>query len=92
MFTMSKKIFEYFRAKIEKSEHGNTLVYSLVEGNDTGEYSCTVTAYTNTHLKHSVKVRGKKIFKKHSKNIFLGIWIEQLCLTILVEPIDHKSL
>jgi len=45
------------RSKIEVSEHGNTLIYSLAEEGDSGDYLCQISALADITLKHSVKVR-----------------------------------
>ena len=52
------------RVKLEESENGNTLVISLAEPTDAGEYLCQISAQNKpTELRHSVRVRGKKILK-----------------------------
>jgi len=45
------------RSKIEVTEHGNTLIYSLAEEGDSGEYLCQISALADITLKHTVKVR-----------------------------------
>ena len=52
------------RVKLEESENGNTLVISLAEPTDAGEYLCQISAQNKpTELRHSVRVRGKKLLK-----------------------------
>ena len=38
---------------------GNTLVISLAEEEDAGEYVCQVSTYKPVEIKHSVKIRGR---------------------------------
>ena len=47
------------RLKLEKAESGNTLVISLAEPDDAGEYSCQISASRPLVQKHSVSIRGK---------------------------------
>ena len=47
------------RFRLEKSENGNTLVISLAEPDDAGEYSCQISASRPMELRHSVSIRGK---------------------------------
>ena len=47
------------RIKLEKMENGNTLVISLAEPDDAGEYSCQISASRPMELRHSVRIRGK---------------------------------
>ncbi len=47
------------RIKLEETEDGNTLVISLAEPADAGEYLCQISAYKPTELRHSVRIRGK---------------------------------
>ena len=39
---------------------GNTLVISLAEETDAGDYTCQVSTFKPVEIKHSVKIRGKK--------------------------------
>jgi len=41
--------------------NGNTLVISLAEESDAGNYSCQVSTYVPIEVKHSVKIRGKSL-------------------------------
>ena len=51
------------RVKLEESENGNTLVISLAEPTDAGDYLCQISAHNKpTELRHSVRVRGKTIY------------------------------
>lgn len=51
------------RVKLEESENGNTLVISLAEPTDAGDYLCQISAqHKPTELRHSVRVRGKETF------------------------------
>ena len=54
------------RVKLENNENGNgnTLVISLAEPKDAGEYTCQISAAKPTFLKHSVRVRGKTYFSR----------------------------
>ena len=52
------KIFPV-RTKVAESEHGSQLVVSLAERVDSGEYSCQVSALSNSVLTHHVNVRGE---------------------------------
>jgi len=46
------------RVKLVKGEHGNTLVISLAEPEDAGEYICQVSTNTKTpEIRHMVRVR-----------------------------------
>ena len=46
---------------MEETENGNTLVISLAEPDDAGEYTCQISASRPTELRHSVQIRGKLI-------------------------------
>ena len=48
------------RFQIIQETNGNTLVISLAEEQDAGEYVCQVSTYKPIEIKHSVKIRGKK--------------------------------
>ena len=39
---------------------GNTLVISLAEESDAGDYVCQVSTFKPVEIKHSVKIRGKQ--------------------------------
>ncbi len=59
------------RVKLEESATGNTLVISLAEPTDAGDYLCQVSAqHKPIELRHSVKVRGKNNMFVTSKNAF----------------------
>lgn len=45
------------RVKLEETENGNTLVISLAEPDDAGEYTCQISASRPTELRHSVQIR-----------------------------------
>lgn len=47
------------RVKLEETTNGNTLVISLAEPSDAGEYSCQISAQSQVDLRHSVRIRGK---------------------------------
>ena len=47
------------RLQLVKEKDGNTLVISLAEEEDAGEYVCQVSTYKPIEIKHSVKIRGK---------------------------------
>ena len=47
------------RVKLEETENGNTLVISLAEPSDAGEYMCQISASRPLELRHSVQIRGK---------------------------------
>ena len=52
------------RFKLEESENGNTLVISLAEPTDGGDYLCQISAHNKpTELRHSVRVRGRTIYE-----------------------------
>jgi hypothetical protein len=58
------------RVKLEESENGNTLVISLAEPTDAGDYLCQISAqHKPTELRHSVRVRGEKDFLSKSYSI-----------------------
>ena len=50
------------RVKLEETENGNTLVISLAEPADAGEYSCQISASGLTEIRHSVRIRGNDKF------------------------------
>lgn len=54
------------RVKLEETDNGNTLVISLAEPSDAGEYSCQLSATNMLELRHSVRIRGKIFI--YSKN------------------------
>ena len=47
------------RLQLVKETNGNTLVISLAEEVDAGDYVCQVSTYKPIEIKHSVKIRGK---------------------------------
>ena len=47
------------RLQLVKETNGNTLVISLAEEEDAGEYVCQLSTYKPIEIKHSVKIRGK---------------------------------
>ena len=47
------------RLQLVKETNGNTLVISLAEEEDAGDYVCQVSTYKPIEIKHSVKIRGK---------------------------------
>ena len=47
------------RLQLVKETNGNTLVISLAEEADAGDYVCQVSTYKPIEIKHSVKIRGK---------------------------------
>lgn len=49
------------RVKVEETDKGNTLVISLAEPSDAGEYKCQISAPKPTELRHSVRIRGKTL-------------------------------
>ena len=51
----------YFRASLEKSGQGNTLVLRLVTGADSGDYTCHVSSANPIFLTHSLTVRGESV-------------------------------
>lgn len=46
------------RLQLVKEANGNTLVISLAEESDAGDYTCQVSTYKPIEIKHSVKIRG----------------------------------
>ena len=50
------------RLQLVKETNGNTLVISLAEEVDAGDYVCQVSTYKPIEIKHSVKIRGKPSF------------------------------
>ena len=54
------------RVKLENETNGNTLVISLAEVEDAGEYTCQISSSKPTELKHHIKVRGKTTIKEFS--------------------------
>lgn len=47
------------RLQLVKEKNGNTLVISLAEEADAGDYTCQVSTYKPIEIQHSVKIRGK---------------------------------
>jgi hypothetical protein len=45
--------------QLTEEPNGNTLVISLADENDAGDYICQVSTYKPTDIKHSVRIRGK---------------------------------
>jgi len=67
------------RVKLEESENGNTLVISLAEPTDAGDYLCQISAqHKPTELRHSVRVRGKETFIWFNTNSLKIQLIEKL--------------
>lgn len=50
------------RVKLEETDRGNTLMISLAEPSDAGEYTCQVSSSSGDYIKHNIQIRGK-IFK-----------------------------
>ena len=48
-----------FSLQLTEEPNGNTLVISLADENDAGDYICQVSTYKPTEIKHSVRIRGK---------------------------------
>ena len=48
------------RLQLVKETNGNSLVISLAEEEDAGDYVCQVSTYKPIEIQHSVKIRGKK--------------------------------
>lgn len=47
------------RLQLVKETNGNTLVISLAEEADAGDYVCQVSTYKPIEIKHSVKIRAR---------------------------------
>ena len=63
---------------MEETENGNTLVISLAEPDDAGEYTCQISASRPTELRHSVQIRGKltiiaklRVYKPPNRNNYI---------------------
>ena len=54
------------RFKLEKAPNGNTLVISLAEEADAGNYTCQISTYRPSNLHHNVRIRGELEEKKES--------------------------
>ena len=50
------------RVELIDETNGNYLVISLAQESDGGEYTCQISAYKPTNLRHSVTIRGKYIY------------------------------
>ena len=46
---------------------GASLVISLAEEKDAGKYVCQISTYKPTEIKHTVKIRGKKLILYNSQ-------------------------
>jgi hypothetical protein len=51
---------------LTEESNGNTLVISLADENDAGDYICQVSTYKPTEIKHSVKIRGERFYREDS--------------------------
>ena len=47
------------RFQLVKEANGNTLVISLADEGDAGDYTCQVSTYKPIEITHSVKIRGE---------------------------------
>ena len=47
------------RVKLEETNQGNTLMISLAEPSDAGEYTCQVSSSSGDYIKHNIQIRGK---------------------------------
>ena len=74
------------RVQLVKETNGNTLVISLAEEDDAGEYVCQVSTYKPIEIKHSVKIRGKCLRGHKLRNVLL------LCILPFREKIAVDSL
>jgi hypothetical protein len=45
--------------RLDANELGNTLVVSLAEEQDAGNYSCQISSYNPSFLNHSITIRSK---------------------------------
>jgi hypothetical protein len=57
------------RLQLVKETNGNTLVISLAEEEDAGEYICQVSTYKPIEIKHSVKIRGMCLTGHKLRNV-----------------------
>ena len=68
------------RLQLVKETNGNSLVISLAEEEDAGDYVCQVSTYKPIEIQHSVKIRGKKNlptghkFRNFHVCIFYNTW------------------
>ena len=58
LFTTVKNSLQ--RVRLEEEVNGNYLVLGQVSPEDTGLYTCQVSAYKPTQLTHSLSVRGEE--------------------------------
>lgn len=61
------------RVQLEETENGNTLVISLAEPSDAGEYICQISAYKPTELRHSVRIRVAPVIQPVPANGLLVV-------------------
>ena len=47
------------RMSLETNPNGNTLIIKLAEEEDAGNYTCQISTYQPSELKHEVKIRGE---------------------------------
>ena len=69
-----------FSLQLTEEPNGNTLVISLADENDAGDYICQVSTYKPTEIKHSVRIRGKINFFFNSKKqqIYQQIYMDRV--------------
>ena len=48
---------------LDEVDNGNTLVIQQADHTDEAEYTCSVSAYRKTELKHDIRIRGKTKLK-----------------------------
>ena len=80
----------WFNFQLTEEPNGNTLVISLADENDAGDYICQVSTYKPTEIKHSVKIRGKN--NNLPMNICLEVSSDKFCWVLLKMHTTTKAL
>ncbi len=47
------------RLSLESGPNGNVLIVSLAEEEDAGNYTCQISTYQPSELRHQVRIRGE---------------------------------
>ena len=50
--------------RLEESKNGNNIVIGPASPADEADYTCQISSYKPSEIVHSVKIRGRRIFKE----------------------------
>jgi len=59
------------RVRLDESANGNHLLIGQANPSDAGVYTCQISAYTPTHLTHTVRIRVKPVISTNPKDVLI---------------------